>query len=78
MADFMKAALIRAIKTFCQATGAVIAKQISDGVATMTDIDWEFALSAGAVAAVLSLLTSFATGLPEVPEEEDEEDGYGY
>ena len=78
MADFMKAALIRAVKTFCQATCAVIVKQIGDGVATMTDVDWGFALSAGAVAAILSLLTSFATGLPEVPEGEDEEDGYGY
>lgn len=65
------AAAIRAIKTFAQATLAILSLS-GTGV---LDVDWQAALSAGALAAVLSVLTSL-TGLPEVPKE-DETAGQG-
>ena len=58
---WLKAALIRAIKTMAQSAIAII------GTATvMQDVDWKFCGSAVVVAGILSLLTSVA-GLPEVP-----------
>lgn len=59
---WIKAAGIRAIKTFAQAAVA----SISVGAA-MNDIDWVPVLSVAAVAAVCSVLTSIA-GLPEIEE----------
>ena len=66
------AALIRAVKTFAQAFASMIAVG-----AAFSEIDWLRALSVSGVAFVLSILTSLATGLPEVetkpPEDELEE-----
>ena len=59
---WIKAALIRAIKTFAQ-TGLSL---ITVGN-LITDIDWIAVLSVGGVAAIYSILTSIA-GLPEVGE----------
>lgn len=61
MGTWLKAALVRAIKTFAQAMVA----QIGAGTIGITDFDWLTALSISAMAAVLSILTSIA-GLPEV------------
>lgn len=61
MKTLLKAALIRATKTFCQTAAAVIGTS-----AVMSEVDWLATLSAAALAALLSMLTSFATGLPEV------------
>lgn len=58
---FWKAALIRALRTFAQALIAVIGT-----AALLEQIAWLEALSAAGLAALLSLLTSIATGLPEV------------
>ena len=58
---FLVAALIRAVRTFAQAFVSVI------GVgAAFSEVDWLRALSVAGVAFVLSILTSLATGLPEV------------
>ena len=62
MKKWLKAALIRAIKTFAQ-TGASL---ITVG-AVLSDIDWVMIASASAVAFIYSILTSLA-GLPEVKE----------
>lgn len=58
---WIKAALIRAIKTMAQTAVAVI----GTGAVGILDVDWVAVLSASALAGVLSLLTSVA-GLPEV------------
>lgn len=57
---WLKAAGIRALKTFAQAAIATIGT-----AAVLDEIDWVLVLSASCVAAILSLLTSVA-GLPEV------------
>lgn len=59
---FLKAAGWRAFRTFCQTAAA----SITTG-ALIKDVDWIAVLSASAVAAILSFLTSIATGLPEAP-----------
>ena len=59
---WLKAAGIRAVKTFCQTAVATIGVS-----ATMTDVNWLMVGSASLLASVLSILTSFA-GLPEVDE----------
>ena len=64
-AKFWKAAAIRALKTLCQTAVSLI------GVGSlMTDINWIEVASASALAAILSLLTSIATGLPEASDDE--------
>ena len=60
MKTWLKAAAIRAVKTFAQ--GMIAA--IGSSAVFMGDVNWLMVLSAGAFAAVLSLLTSLA-GIPE-------------
>lgn len=61
MNDFWKATSIRALRTICQTAIAII------GTATlMSDVNWQMVVSASALAGILSVLTSIATGLPEV------------
>ena len=62
-ADFWRAAGIRAIKTICQTAIATIGTSVM-----LTDVNWVAVASASALAGILSLLTSVATGLPEVPD----------
>lgn len=58
---FIKAAAIRAARTFFQTFLATI------GTATMLEqVRWDIVLSSSALAALLSIATSFVTGLPEV------------
>ena len=58
---FWRAALLRAVRTFAQAALATIGTAV-----VLEEVNWWAVLSASALAAVLSLLTSVATGLPEV------------
>lgn len=60
--SWIKAAGIRAIKTFAQTMIATIGT-----TAIMQDVDWAVVFSASVLAALLSILTSIA-GLPEVEE----------
>lgn len=64
MSDFVKAALIRAVRTMCQTAAAMIGTAV-----VLSDVDWVTLASATAVSGILSVLTSIATGLPEVDEE---------
>lgn len=59
-ADWLRAAGIRAIKTFAQTAASLITVG-----ALMSEINWTTVFSAAAVAAIYSLLTSVA-GLPEL------------
>ncbi len=61
---FALAALVRAIRTFAQTFLAACG--VEGFTATFADIDWLRSLSVAGVAFVLSLITSIATGLPEV------------
>ena len=56
---WLKAAGIRAIKTFCQTAVALLPV-----AATIESVDWRVVASTAALAAVASLLTSLA-GIPE-------------
>ena len=58
---FWKAALIRAIRTVCQTAIATIGT-----TALIEDVNWLLGLSSAALAGLLSILNSIATGLPEV------------
>lgn len=72
--DFKKfalAAFLRAIRTFAQAFLAACG--VEGFTATFADIDWIRALSISGVAFVLSLVTSIATGLPEVEQKPPQE-----
>lgn len=66
MKDWFKAAGIRAIKTIAQTAIATIGTAVALG-----DVNWIMVASAAALAGVLSLLTSVATGLPEVNNEKE-------
>lgn len=60
---WIKASLIRAIKTVAQTAVAVI------GTATVIDaVDWKMVISSAIVAGIVSILTSIG-GIPEVEEE---------
>lgn len=61
MNTFIKASLIRAIRTICQTAVAVIGTAF-----VLADVNWWAVISASLLAGILSILTSVATGLPEV------------
>lgn len=63
MSKFWKAACVRALRTFCQAAIAYIGT-----AAVLSEVNWLQAGSAAVLAALLSILNSVATGLPEVDE----------
>lgn len=60
---WIKAALVRAIKTVAQTAIAMIGTG-----AVIADVNWQVVVSAAVLAGVLSVLTSIA-GLPEVDEQ---------
>ena len=59
--DYWIAALIRAVRTLAQTAIATIGT-----TALIQDVDWKIVASASVLSAILSVLTSIATGLPEV------------
>lgn len=68
--EWIKAALIRGIRTFAESALAYI----GTGAVVIGDVNWLAALSAGALGFVISILMAL-TGLPEVPKKEQEEPG---
>lgn len=61
---WLKAALVRAIKTICQTAIATIGTS-----AALSDVNWKIVISASLLAGLLSILTSLA-GLPEVEDKD--------
>lgn len=59
--DFWKATGIRALRTICQTAVAMIGTNM-----VISEVDWKMVISASILAGILSVLTSIATGLPEV------------
>ena len=59
--EFWKAAGIRAIRTFCQTAVATIGTSMA-----ISDVNWIMVGSTSLLSGILSILTSIATGLPEV------------
>ena len=64
--QFWYSAMIRAIRTVCQTAIATIGTAM-----VLTDVDWRMVASASVLAGILSILTSVATGLPEVSEPDE-------
>jgi hypothetical protein len=58
---FWAAASIRAVRTLAQTAAATVGT-----CAILSEVDWGVVASASVLAALLSLLTSVAAGLPEV------------
>lgn len=63
---WLKAALIRAVRTMAQTAIAYISS-----AAVLSAVDWPVVLSATVLAGIISLLTSVA-GLPEVKQNEQQ------
>ena len=63
--EFWRATGVRAVKTMAQ-TGVAL---IGTNAVGVTSVDWVGVISGAALAGVCSVLTSIATGLPEVAEE---------
>ena len=67
---WIKAALVRAVRTFAEAALAYI----GTGAVVLGDVNWIAALSAGGFGFVCAILLAL-TGLPEVEKEDAPEDG---
>jgi ABC-type protease/lipase transport system fused ATPase/permease subunit len=64
--NFWEAAGWRALRTVCQTAIASIGT-----AAVLSDVNWGVVISASILAGILSILTSVATGLPEVGGDHD-------
>lgn len=60
---FFKAAALRAVRTVAQTAVALIPAAV-----TISQVDWRVVAGSAALSGVVSVLTSVATGLPEVEE----------
>lgn len=61
MDNFIRASLLRAVRTVCQTAVSVIGTAF-----VLSEVSWGIVVSASLLAGILSILTSVATGLPEV------------
>ena len=61
MIIFWKASIVRCLRTICQTAVATIGTAF-----VFADVNWCVVISASCLAGILSILTSVATGLPEV------------
>lgn len=60
--NWLKCAGVRAVKTMCQTAISTIGTT----AVVLSDVSWTVVVSASVLAGILSVLTSVATGLPEV------------
>lgn len=68
MNKFWKSAINRSIRTIAQTALATIGS-----AALLESVNWRVVVSASILAGILSLLTSIATGLPEAPKEDSDD-----
>ena len=61
--EWIRAALIRAVRTIAQTALAMISVT---GITGIEDINWLAVASSSALAGIISVLTSIVTGLPEI------------
>lgn len=61
MKEFIKCAVIRAVKTMAQTAVSLLTVD----VVGVLEVNWVAVLSASALSGIVSILTSVATGLPE-------------
>lgn len=66
--EWWLAALNRAVRSIAQSAIAALGT-----TALITEVDWKVVISTAAMTGLLSILTSIATELPEVPEKEEGE-----
>lgn len=66
--EWLKAALIRAVRTFAESALAYI----GTGAVVLGDVNWLGVLSAGGFGFVTAILFALATGLPEAKPPENE------
>ena len=66
--EWLKAALIRAVRTFAESALAYI----GTGAVVLGDVNWLGGLSAGGFGFVSAILLALATGLPEAKPPENE------
>lgn len=71
MKKFIPAALVRALRTLIQAAASSAIVAIGSAT-TMGEVNWVVVASTAGLSAILSLLTSLATGLPEAKAGKDE------
>lgn len=69
---FWKATVVRAVRTVCQTAISTIAVFSTGEIVGVTDVNWWLVASASILAGILSMLTSIATGLPEVEYKQDQ------
>lgn len=67
MNEFIKATIIRAVRTIAQTAIATIGTT----AVVLSDVNWQMVLSASILSGILSVLTSIVTGLPEVESAEE-------
>ena len=67
---FIKASLVRCCRTIAQTAISTIAVFSTGEIIGITDVNWWLVASASILAGILSILTSIATGLPEVEYEQ--------
>ena len=60
--NWLKCAGVRAVKTMCQTAISTIGTT----AVVLSDVSWTVVVSASVLSGILSVLTSVATGLPEV------------
>lgn len=63
MSNWLKCALVRAIKTMAQSAIAIIGTSV-----VLSDVQWSVVISATILAGILSILTSIA-GIPEADDD---------
>ena len=68
--SFLKAASERALRTFCQTAGGFLLTGLA-----INEVNWGMCLSVSSVAALASVLMSYATGLPEADKDVNIEEG---